>query len=593
MSLSVVDEEAARLDVLERLNLLDTPPSESFDRISRMASQIFDLPIAAISLTDCDRQWFKSRIGVEHWSIPREKAPCAEVAESGGVLVIEDFRTDPCYHDSVLGKAGVRFYAGAPLLTRDGFCLGAMCVLGTEPRLATPSEVTALQDLAAMVMAQIELQHAFGRIDPTSDLPNRTQFIDDLSDLARDQAPGQQQIAVVIDLIGVDQLNHAVRVMGQATIDDMVKAAARNVRSMIGPKRKAYHVGSTQLATLAPEGMDEEAYVALLRSRTDVIRKLGGPSAIGTAVVGVAPFMLGETLPSDVLRIAQGAAQDARSSGRFFHVHSAQIDTAFQRSFTLLRDFESTLQSPSDFRLVYQPRVDLASGRCVGAEALMRWTHPTLGPIPPGEFIPLIERMSLANPTTAWVIETAVAQMAHWREAGLDLTVSVNISSANLHESDFAGSVKAVLARHDVPHTALELEVTETAVMNDAELALTQLKELADAGIRLAIDDFGTGYSSLSYLQRLPVQVVKIDRSFITEIDTDPRQFSLVSMMVSMTKHLGHRVVAEGVETRAVLDQVRSIGCDEVQGYFFARPLSPQDFVRWMEQRVEMECAVA
>ncbi|MCJ2075653.1 sensor domain-containing phosphodiesterase [Methylobacterium sp. E-016] len=579
----VLAEESNRLDALHRLDLLDTSPGENFDRITRMASQIFDLPIAAISLTDSDRQWFKSRVGVEHSSIPREKAPCAEVAESRDLLVIEDFLTDPCYHDSVLARAGIRFYAGVPLLTRDGFGLGAMCVLGTSPRQAEPSELAALHDLAAMVMSQIELQHAFGRIDPISELPNRTQFFDDLSDLARNDTAKAQNLVIVVDLISVEQMNHAVRVMGSTVIDDLIKASARNFRSLIGPQRKAYHIGSTQLAALAPENMDEFAYVNLLSTQTYKLQKLGGPDMIGTVALGIAPFILGELPPSDILRIAQGAAQDARATGKLFQIHSNTSDNAFQRSFMLLRDFEAALQKPSEFSLAYQPRVDLASGRCVGAEALMRWTHPTLGSIAPGEFIPLIERMALATPTTAWVLETAVSQLAQWREMGLELIISVNISSTNLHEADFAARVRQVLARHRVPPEFLELEITETAVMNDAEQALSQLNELAAAGIRLAIDDFGTGYSSLSYLQRLPVHVVKIDRSFMSDIDTDPRQFSLVTMMISMAKHLGHRVVAEGVETQAVLSQLQSTACAEVQGYLFARPLPVNEVASWMK----------
>ncbi|MGI3903364.1 MAG: sensor domain-containing phosphodiesterase [Janthinobacterium lividum] len=575
--------EVDRLNALQELAILDTPPSESFDRISRMASQIFDLPIAAVSLTDCDRQWFKSRVGVEHWSIPREKAPCAQVAETRDVVVVEDLLQDPCYRESILASSGVRFYAGAPLVTREGFGLGALCVLGTEPRTVTEQELRALQDLSAMVMSQIELQHAFGRVDPISKLPNRTQFIDDLHDLARDPTKGQQQIVSLFDLIGVDRLRQAARVMGSVEIDELVKTAARNVELLIGPHRQAYHVGPTQFLTLAPGGMNLGSYIERVSNSGDAVHRLGGPSRIGGAVVGVAPFLLRETSPTDVLRIAQGAAQDARASGQFFHVHSDKTDTAFQRSFLLLRDFEKALQDPTDFKLVYQPRIELSSGRCVGAEALMRWTHPKLGPISPVEFIPLIERMSLARPTTAWVIEAAASQLHRWRQDGIDLTVSVNISSANLHEPDFADKVKEVLMRYDLPTSAIELEVTETAVMSDAEMALTHLQELADAGIRLAIDDFGTGYSSLSYLQRLPVQTVKIDRSFIKDLDTDPRQLSLVTLMISMARHLGHRVVAEGVETQEVLDLVRATSCDEVQGYFHARPLSPEDFLSWLE----------
>jgi EAL domain-containing protein (putative c-di-GMP-specific phosphodiesterase class I)/GGDEF domain-containing protein len=581
----VTDKETERLDALKRFDLLDTLPSESFDCISRMAGLIFDLPIAAVSLTDSDRQWFKSRVGVEHWSIPREKAPCSQVAEGREFLVIEDFLTDPCYQDSDLAKSGIRFYAGAPLVTRDGFGLGALCVLGMSPRQARPSELAALQDLAVMVMTQIELQHAFGRIDPISELPNRTQFIDDLSDLARDRASKERKLAVLIDLIAVDQMNHVVRVMGSAAVDDMVRTAARNFRALIGPQRQAYHVGTTQLAVMAPDGLDEAAFVDLVTKKAETLRRLGGDRGIGTTVIGVAPFTLGDMQPSDVLRVAQGAAQDARSSGKLFHVHSSEMDTAFQRSFMLLRDFESALQAPSDFRLVYQPRVDLVSGRCVGAEALMRWSHPSLGPVPPAEFIPLIERTTLAMATTAWVLESAVSQLAQWRETGMALTVSINISSANLHEPDFASRVKRTLARHGVPSASLELEVTETAVMSDAEQALAQLNELAAEGIRLAIDDFGTGYSSLSYLQRLPVQVVKIDRSFVADLDSDPRQLSLITMMASLANHLGCRIVAEGVETDAVLARLKAAGCDEAQGYLFARPMSVQDFEAWFDAR--------
>lgn len=144
--------EAARLDALHQLKLLDTPPSEHFDRITRMAAQIFGLPIAAVSLTDRDRQWFKSRVGVEHSGIPRYKAPCSEVAEACNLVVIEDFATHPFYADSLLAEHGTRFYAGAPLVTKDGYGLGALCVLGVEPRLAAPEELAALSDLAAMVM---------------------------------------------------------------------------------------------------------------------------------------------------------------------------------------------------------------------------------------------------------------------------------------------------------------------------------------------------------------------------------------------------------------------------------------------------------
>ena len=575
-----VNDEAARLGALHDLRLLDTSPSESFDRITRMASQLFDLPISAVSLTDSDRQWFKSRIGVDYMAIPREKAPCAEVAETCRVLVIEDFLSDARYRESPLALSGVRFYAGAPLTTADGYGLGAMCVLGTEPRQATPLEMAALQDLASMVMAQIELQHAFGRLDAISELPNRVQFLEDLEDLARDFV-GERRFAVIFDLISVGQLSHATRVMGPAIVDGMIKEAARNLRTIVGAERKAYHVGAAQLACLAPDHLDESGYRKLLVAQSKQLRDVGGRNSIGTPAIGVAPFLLGDLPPTEVLRIAQGAALDARASGKLFEFHSINQDTAFQRSYQLLRDFEEAIKDPRDLHLVYQPRVAAASGRCAGLEALIRWKHPTFGAVSPAEFIPLIEHSALATPMTEWVLVTAMKQLSHWLREGFDVYASVNISAANLRDFDFADTVQRVLSEHDVPASALELEITETAVMTDAEQALAQLGRLAASGVRLAIDDFGTGYSSLSYLQRLPVHVVKIDRSFMRDLDTDPRQLSLVTMMIEMSKHLGYRVVAEGVETQQVVDCLRKTKCDEVQGYFFARPLPAVDFAAW------------
>jgi GAF domain-containing protein len=268
LAASTVWTEDARLAALHQLGLLDTAPTEAFDRITHMASQLFALPIAAVSLTDSDRQWFKSRVGVDHSSIPRDKAPCAQVAESSQSLVIPDLLLDPCYRNSTLASAGVRFYAGAPLTTREGFGLGSMCVLGLEPRQASENEMASLHDLAAMVMSQIELQHAFGRVDPLSGLPNHNQFIEDLEDLAKDRPLHERRFVVVVDVAKPEQLSNAARVMGPSFLDDMVQEAALAIKSAIGPTRTAYHVAPTQFAFLSPPDVEEQSYVAILCSAT-------------------------------------------------------------------------------------------------------------------------------------------------------------------------------------------------------------------------------------------------------------------------------------------------------------------------------------
>lgn len=579
-----VHDEEARLDALYKLNLLDTSPSESFDRITRMASQIFDLPISAVSLTDRDRQWFKSRVGVEHISIPREKAPCAQVAESAEAFVIPDLLADACYQTSLLAVQGVRFYAGAPLITRDGFGLGALCVLGTEPRTATASEMASLDDLAQMVMSQIELQHAFGRVDPLSGLPNRTQFVDDLDDLGHDN-PGQPRLAVLVDLARAEQLNTGVRVMGSGYIDDMVQEATLTLRATLGPGRTIYHTATTQFAFIAAPDIDEDDCVAQLGLLLEQLRAASNARFVMSATTGVAPFVTGRTSPRDVLRTAQNAALDARASETGVSVYSLSKDGAHRRRFGLLNDFGAALDQPGQLRLVFQPRINLATGTCVGAEALLRWSHPTLGNVPPGEFIPIIEQTSLARPTTAWVLDNGLRQLGAWRTTGRRIQLSLNVSAANLNEADFAQRVQLHLLKHRVPAGMLELEVTESAVMGNCGRAAGQLAALNDAGVQLAIDDFGTGYSSLSYLQRLPAKVVKIDQSFVRNLASDAREQALVRSMISLSHDLDYRVVAEGIETKEAAEMLAQMGCDEGQGYFLARPMELTNFEQWLDDQ--------
>jgi len=583
--MSMVEQnEDARLDALQKLNLLDTPPTESFDRITRMASQIFGLPISAISLTDHDRQWFKSRVGVDHTSIPRDGAPCATVAERSEPVVVEDLLKDDRYRGSVLAERGVRFYAGVPLVTREGFGLGALCVLGVEPRSASDAEMAALNDLAQMTMSQIELQHAFGRVDPLSGLPNRTQFLDDLEDLGRDE-PGVSRFAILIDLARAEQLSAGARVMGASYIDEMVQDATRTLRALIVPRRDIYHVGVTQFAFIATRGASEDESVGGLTLLMAQLRAASNVRLVMTATIGVAPFVAGQSSPRDVLRTMQNAALDARSDQSAISVYSPTKDSAHSRRFALLHDFGEALDQPNQLRLVFQPRIDLATGAAVGAEALLRWWHPSLGDVSPGEFIPIVEQTSLARATTAWVLDTGLRQLSVWCAANMGLDLSINVSATNLSEPDFAQQVQLYLLKHRVPANMLELEVTESAVMDSSGEAIEQLAALKKAGVRLAIDDFGTGYSSLAYLQRLPTEVVKIDQSFVRNLTNDEREQTLIRSMISLTHDLGYRVVAEGIETSEAAYMLAEIGCDEGQGYFFGRPMDAGVFEQWLNAR--------
>ncbi len=239
--------EEARIAALESLDLLDTPESESFDRITRMASHLFRAPISAVSLTDRHRQWFKSHVGTQGRQIPRDGAPCAAVTRSAAPLVIPDMLANAEFADCLLAKSGIRFYAGSPLTTRDGYVLGAMCVLDSKPRTITPGELASLNDLAAMVMSQIELEHDFGRVDPLSGLPNRHQFGEDLDDEER-QNSGHARVVLLIDLVDPNQLRDSVNVLGTAFIDNVVSNSTRIIKSVLGRKQGIYHVGTSSFA---------------------------------------------------------------------------------------------------------------------------------------------------------------------------------------------------------------------------------------------------------------------------------------------------------------------------------------------------------
>ena len=588
--------ETSRLDALRQLKLLDTPASESFDRITRMASQIFGLPVAAVSLTDPDRQWFKSRVGIDHCSIPRAGAPCAQVAESTQALVIEDLLEDPDYAESPLGRAGTRFYAGAPLVTNDGYGLGALCVLGAEPRKASSAELAALTDLAAMVMAQIELQHAFGRIDPVSGMPTKNQFREDLMDLTRDYA-GKQYFAVVVDLAREDQISRITRAMGSARVDQLVHEAAQALQAALGPHRYAYQVGTAQFAFISPSNVEQSGYIELLRTNFASMRASSSVRFVTNVTIGVRSFIAGSVSVDDVIRGAMSAAQDARDTEGSIALYSPVSDTAHRRQYGLLEDFGAALEAGDELRLVYQPRIDLSTGRCVGAEALLRWRHPVLGDVSPAEFIPIIEQTSLARPTTQWVLDTAMDQLAAWRRGGLAITLSVNISAANLGEADLSERITTGLIRRELPFGSLEIELTESAIMEQPDQALGMLQSFKDAGVSLAIDDFGTGHSSLAYLQRLPAQIVKIDQTFIRDLTgATGSDFVLVETMIGLAHRLGYRVVAEGIETAEAAVILEELGCEEAQGFWFARPMEADGFATWLLERQRsaqpMSCAV-
>jgi EAL domain-containing protein (putative c-di-GMP-specific phosphodiesterase class I) len=243
--------------------------------------------------------------------------------------------------------------------------------------------------------------------------------------------------------------------------------------------------------------------------------------------------------------------------------------------------------------LHYQPKVGAHTGHVLGVEALVRWQHPTHGLVPPGEFILLAERTGLIGPLTHYVLDAALRQCRAWRLGGHELSVAVNVSARRLLDLEFADQVASLLTAWEVPARLLVVEITESTIMVDPGRALEVLCRLSALGVQLSIDDFGTGYSSMAYLKSLPVQALKVDRSFVSQMTSNVSDAVIVRSTVDLGRNLGLRVVAEGVEDSETLQALDALGCDAVQGYYVSRPVPPDDVIRWLEQQQESRPAIS
>ena len=575
---NTLENEEARLNALRDLGLLDTPPSETFDRLTRLASQLLSAPVSTVSLTDRDRQWFKSKVGLDITEIPREQAPCSYAIQGEGVFVVPDLMADPRFVDSPLASAGIRFYAGAPLVTRSGHGLGTICVVDDKPRQLAQGEDRILLDLAGLVMSQIDLQNTIGRVDAISGFPNQHQLFEDLDDLSRQRA-GNHHVVALVEFLPPAEVAQALSVLGTNHSDALIRTAIRILRDQLGTGFKLYHVGQMRCVVIPNERRKttcDPLDRRILSILSEPVFCEGVPVSLNPAV-GCYSFTVGEVEPKEVLRCLLSTVDDARNSPESRADFDPTRAACKARMFTLLNDFGAALASDTQLRLVFQPRIDMQTHEMSGVEALLRWEHPTLGNVPPGEFIPLIERTALVRPMTDWVMANAVRQAVAWSASGREFRVSINASALNLDEADFADRLLAAIAEAGLKPDLIELEFTESAVARDPDRVVSQLARLRDHRVAIAIDDFGTGYSNLSYLQRLPVSILKIDRAFVSKAVVSTADATLVRTIITMAHDLGYRVVAEGIEDQATYELLVSWGCDEGQGYHLGKPMPVAD----------------
>jgi predicted signal transduction protein with EAL and GGDEF domain len=467
-----------------------------------------------------------------------------------------------------------------------------------------PHLPTGFADEAGVLMADTqqtlaELERSMRRLelfDAVTGLPNSALFIESVSQTRATVRRTGAAIAV-LDVFGIDD---AVSALGPNAREVLLRGVTSRLSASVREGDVVARVGDSSFAVMGimapsaqgvaatastgsvPDAALANALLAQANRLLDAIsRPIPAPDVRGVecvvhlgAAAGVATFPADATEPDALLAHAQSAARDAvaraRSEGQSVVTgFSAELHAAMQE-----RDLRIAMER-DEFVLEYQPKVDLATGYVSSVEALVRWRHPERGLVQPAAFIPAAEASGLIVPIGAWVLASACAQAKRWAQSGRPLRVAVNLSAQQVMRGDVVALVRRVLAETGLPAQLLELEVTESLFIADLARATSVLGELRALGVSVALDDFGTGYSSLSYLRTLPVTTVKIDRAFVRDLGGDAAGGAIVDAVLAMARGLSLSVVAEGVETEAQLEYLRQRGCDVAQGFYFARPMSP------------------
>ena len=426
--------------------------------------------------------------------------------------------------------------------------------------------------------AALELMHVAYH-DALTGLPNRALIRNTLKEIADKRA--ERSRALAVHLIDVDRFKGVNEALGFAIGDDFIQIVAQRLKTACGANDMLGHFGGDEFVVLQEDAVDEQGARQLAQRLLSCISQplsAGGNEIMPTASLGVSLFPGDGDHADELIRNASLAMDRAKSEGgNTFRFFAAGMNRKAKAALTLGQDLRRAL-SNSEFELHYQPQIALNTGRIVGVEALLRWRRSSGELVPPDQFLPYAEESGLILPISQWVLHEACRDAASWTRVDLPpLRVAVNMSPTQFKRQDVCKLVQTELERTALSPERLELELTENLLMQNAEIVAKDIAALRDVGVQFAIDDFGTGYSSLSYIRTLPINRLKIDRSFIANVASSASDAAIVRTILALADALGIAVTAEGVETNAQLERLNELGCDEVQGYFFSRPLAARD----------------
>ena len=435
-----------------------------------------------------------------------------------------------------------------------------------------------LQELVLKRTAEIERLAYF---DTLTDLPNRLLFGDRLTQALKHAQREDEMLGTL--LLRVDRFKNIHDTLGHTVSDRLLRDIAERISASIAEGVTLSRFEGEEFALLLTDVKGSEKVLEAMRDVGELLESpfvLDDHELFVTASIGVSLFPADGQSPPELLKNAGVALDRAKKlGGNNYQFYRADMNARAMERLTLEADLRRAVEN-GELVLHYQPLIDFATQRIVGAEALIRWQHPKLGLLPPLEFIPLAEETGLILPIGDWVLRTACNQVAVWEQAGLGkLRVAVNVSPRQFQQKDFLEKVAQIVSKTGISPSALELEITETSIMQNADQVVTLLSELKRRGVRIAIDDFGIGYSSLEYLKRLPIDRLKIDRTFVSDATNDPDDAAIVVAIITLAHNLRLKVMAEGVETEEQLRFLQLLKCDEGQGYLFGKPMPADLFL--------------
>lgn len=596
--------EENRIAALEQLRLLDRPDDPRFDRLTELARDLFAMPVAAISLVDTDRQWFMARCGIDMQEGPRNVAFCAHAIRHEGIFIVNDARRDPKFaaNPLVTGEPGIRFYAGAVLHAPGGQRIGSLCLIDYVPRDFDTEQQRQLRSLADAVESEIasraQEEGAIterpqpSRYDAETGLPLRTKLRHRLANLleARD-SPGATVLHLRFE--GAERLYESLGHEGAHLL--LARIAAR-VGHALPQQAMLGRWDDAEFAAVVPVDVancDVESLVQAIANTFERPFRVDGVEHRIGVLMGVGQASAdGEQADALLLRTRAAARGDTGERRGAVVWNSANDRSTLARAFDLgLRLRAAILEERIQIHL--QPRVELASGRVVGAEVLARWHEPDLGWVSPAEFVPLAEQSGCIIDLGNCVLRATLRLLQRWLDEGIEpVPLAVNVSSAELRDPEFPARVRAMLEEVPIPSKWLELEVTESSLIEDIDHAIDHMQALRQLGIRFAIDDFGTGYSSFRYLRELPLDMLKVDRMFVQDIVGNEHDATIVQAIVAMARALDLQVVAEGIETEDQLLFLRAYRCDQVQGFLFSKPVAADALLPMLDPEYRFDVRV-